>query len=64
VHRLPALFAAHGIAYHVSHSYHWRKGRHHALHRAGRDLSAELSKVPHGPHLLKRVPVAGRLRHG
>ena len=58
----PALIAAHGKVYDVSGSYHWRKGRHHALHRAGADLTAELSKAPHGAHLLARVPVVGRLR--
>ena len=58
----PTLIAAHGKVYDVSNSYHWRKGRHHALHRAGADLSADLSRAPHGAHLLARVPVVGRLR--
>ena len=60
----PALIAAHGKVYDVSDSYHWRKGRHHALHRAGMDLSAKLSRAPHGAHLLERVPVVGTLRAG
>jgi predicted heme/steroid binding protein len=60
----PILIAAHGLVYDVSHSYHWRKGRHHALHRAGRDLTAELARAPHGAHLLERVPVVGTLRDG
>ena len=58
----PALIAAHGIVYDVSHSYHWRRGRHHILHRAGADLTEELQKAPHGAHLLDRVPVVGTLR--
>ena len=58
----PALIAAHGKVYDVSHSYHWRRGTHHVLHRAGMDLTAELSKAPHGAHLLERVPVVGTLR--
>jgi predicted heme/steroid binding protein len=58
----PALIAAHGKVYDVSRSYHWRRGRHHVLHRAGMDLSAELSKAPHGAHLLARVPVVGTLQ--
>ena len=58
----PTLIAAHGKVYDVSDSYHWRKGRHHALHRAGMDLTADLSRAPHGAHLLARVPVVGRLR--
>ena len=60
----PALIAAHGNVYDVSHSYHWRKGRHHVLHRVGMDLTAELSTAPHGAHLLDRAPVVGTLRLG
>ena len=60
----PALIAAHGKVYDVSNSYHWRRGRHHALHRAGADLSADLSRAPHSAHLLARVPVVGTLRAG
>ncbi len=58
----PTLIAAHGVVYDVSASYHWRKGRHQVLHRAGRDLTAELASAPHGAHLLERVPAAGTLR--
>jgi len=60
----PALIAAHSKVYDVSHSYHWRRGRHHVLHRAGTDLTAELPTAPHGAHLLKRVPIVGTLRDG
>ena len=60
----PALIAAHGKVYDVSKSYHWRTGRHHALHHAGADLTADLSRAPHGAHLLARVPVVGTLRDG
>jgi predicted heme/steroid binding protein len=56
------LIAAQGVVYDVSNSYHWRKGRHQVLHRAGRDLTAELAHAPHGAQLLERVPVVGRLR--
>ena len=58
----PTLVAAHGKVYDVSASYHWRQGRHHALHRAGADLTADLRQAPHGAHLLERIPVAGTLR--
>ena len=58
----PALIACDGKVYDVSHSYHWRGGRHHVLHRAGADLTAELAGAPHGARLLKRVPVVGTLR--
>ena len=60
----PVLIAAHGKVCDVSDSYHWRKGRHHVLHRAGMDLTADLSRAPHGAHLLARVPVVGTLRDG
>jgi len=58
----PTLIAAHGVVYDVSNSYHWRKGRHQVLHRAGADLTAELKQAPHGGHLLERMPVVGTLR--
>jgi predicted heme/steroid binding protein len=58
----PILIAANGLVYDVSKSYHWRKGRHQVLHRAGRNLTAELKQAPHGAHLLDRLPVVGRLR--
>ncbi|MGB3903491.1 MAG: cytochrome b5 domain-containing protein [Anaerolineae bacterium] len=57
----PAYIAADGEVYDVSSSYHWRKGRHHALHSAGVDLSDRLKEAPHGLHLLDRVPVIGIL---
>jgi len=57
----PALVACRGIVYDVSHSYHWRNGRHHALHSAGEDLTASLDRAPHGMELLERVPAAGVL---
>jgi predicted heme/steroid binding protein len=60
----PALIACDGKVYDVSESYHWRTGRHHVLHRAGTDLTAELKHAPHGPHLLEKVPVVGTLREG
>ncbi|HEM62470.1 MAG TPA: cytochrome B5 [Chloroflexi bacterium] len=60
----PCLFCCDGLVYDASESYHWRKGRHHALHRAGADLTEELKKAPHGAQLLERLPVVGRLRRG
>ena len=60
----PALIAAHGKVYDVSNSYHWRKGRHQVLHRAGADLTADLKQAPHGAHLLERVAVVGTLQEG
>jgi predicted heme/steroid binding protein len=57
----PAYVACSGRVYDVSHSYHWRTGRHWAQHRAGTDLTASLESAPHGIDLLDRVPVVGLL---
>jgi len=58
----PALIACNGVVYDVSHSYYWSGGRHHVLHRAGTDLTAELQQAPRGAQLLESVWVVGTLR--
>jgi predicted heme/steroid binding protein len=60
----PCLFCCNGLVYDASASYHWRGGKHHVLHRAGTDLTAELKHAPHGAHLLDELPVVGTLREG
>jgi predicted heme/steroid binding protein len=57
----PAYVACNGKVYDVSDSYHWRNGRHHAMHSAGVDLTEALKEAPHGAHLLDRLPVIGSL---
>jgi predicted heme/steroid binding protein len=57
----PAYIAVNGRVYDVSNSFHWRNGRHHALHSAGQDLTDRLKDMPHGPHLLDRVALIGKL---
>ncbi|MGE5238346.1 MAG: cytochrome b5 domain-containing protein [Chloroflexota bacterium] len=57
----PALFAHSGRVYDVSDRWHWKGGRHHELHKAGEDLTDDLSGAPHGEDLLNRVPVVGML---
>jgi predicted heme/steroid binding protein len=57
----PALVAYDGLVYDVSASFLWRDGRHQVLPRAGRDLSDAFAEAPHGPDLLERFPVVGRL---
>jgi predicted heme/steroid binding protein len=57
----PAYIAVKGKVYDVSDSFHWRGGRHHALHSAGADLTDSLKGAPHGSHLLDRVPAVGTL---
>jgi len=58
----PAYIAYRRKVYDVSNSFLWKNGSHQALHDAGRDLTEELDKAPHGADLLVRVPVIGRLR--
>jgi predicted heme/steroid binding protein len=59
-----ALVAVRGLVYDVSGSFLWQKGRHQALHDAGRDLTAALDEAPHDAALLARFPVVGRLGPG
>ncbi len=53
--------ACYGKVYDVSNSYHWRKGLHQVMHRAGCDLSDVLERAPHRFDLLKKFPVVGEL---
>ena len=57
----PAYVAYKGTVYDVSDSFLWMGGKHQGLHRAGRDLTDELSRAPHGADFLERFPVVGRL---
>lgn len=50
-----------GKAYDVTPSRLWAGGWHAHRHRAGRDLTADLSAAPHGPEVLERFSLAGRL---
>ncbi|MDP3879894.1 MAG: cytochrome b5 domain-containing protein [Dehalococcoidales bacterium] len=53
--------AYHGKVYDVSSSYHWRKGTHQVMHRAGSDLTEALEQAPHDAGLLEKFPVVGEL---
>jgi predicted heme/steroid binding protein len=57
----PSYIAYREKVYDVSDSFLWKNGSHQVLHDAGRDLTEELAKAPHGADLLVRVPVIGRL---
>jgi predicted heme/steroid binding protein len=57
----PAYVAYRGKVYDVSASYHWRKGIHHATHRAGCDLTDALQNAPHESDLLDKFPIIGKL---
>ena len=55
----PAYIAYKGKVYDVSHSYHWKDGKHQVLHQAGQDLTEAMNAAPHGEELLKKMPVIG-----
>jgi len=57
----PAYVAVNGKVYDVSEAFLWKKGRHQGLHRAGRDLSREIERAPHGTEMLERFPQVGVL---
>ena len=50
-----------GKVYDVSNSYLWKDGIHKG-HYAGKDLTEELNKSPHGPKIIKGFPVVGTLK--
>jgi predicted heme/steroid binding protein len=50
-----------GKVYDVSKSFHWKKGSHQVIHKAGQDLTDDLKDAPHLPSLLFRFPVVGEL---
>jgi predicted heme/steroid binding protein len=56
-----AYIAYDGKVYDVSNSFHWKKGIHHVTHHAGYDLTHALKQAPHGPDMLDKFPIVGRL---
>ena len=57
----PAYIAVDGVIYDVSKSKHWKFGRHHVIHLAGRDLTEELKDAPHAEEIIKNFPIVGFL---
>lgn len=57
----PAYIAVNGIIYDVTKSALWKNGAHNG-YEAGKDLSAEINKSPHGKAVLKNIPVVGKLK--
>lgn len=55
----PAYVAIDGVVYDVSLIKQWMGGMHHGL-TAGKDLSEEIKKSPHGKGVLKMLPVVGK----
>jgi len=60
----PAFVAFRERIYDVSQSFHWKNGRHQAMHSDGEDLTHSLDQAPHGEDLLERVPMVGTLASG
>ena len=56
-----AYVAYQGNVYDVSNSDLWKGGIHKG-HIAGKDLTEEMGKAPHGPEILKGFPVVGTLK--
>jgi len=54
--------ACQGKVYDVSGSFLWQGGRHQVIHLAGRDLTGELPKSPHGSEVLAKFKVMGVLQ--
>jgi len=54
-----AYVAFKGKVYDVTDSPLWMDGEHLPGHQAGRDLSGEMEKAPHGPENLDRVTLVG-----
>lgn len=56
---MPAYIALDGKVYDVTESPLWRSGKHQVVHEAGRDLTKELDKAPHGKEMLDKFPLVG-----
>ncbi len=55
------LIAVNGSIYDVSESNKWKHGLHMNRHRAGKDLTPDLTCAPHGSEVLERFPPVGTL---
>lgn len=56
-----AYVAYGGKVYDVSQSLHWKGGIHQVVHYAGCDLTKALKEAPHGPDMLGKFPIVGKL---
>jgi len=61
----PVLIAFRGAVYDVTDSFMWQRGRHF-WHRAGRDLTAQIERSPHGAEVFERggIRCIGTLKAG
>jgi len=57
----PAYVAYKGKVYDVTDDFLWVDGDHQGEHEAGKDLTEEMLKAPHGEENLERVKLIGVL---
>lgn len=57
-----AYVAVDGIVYDVTDVGAWKNGEHKNGITAGKDLSEEINKSPHGKDVLEDLPVVGKLK--
>jgi predicted heme/steroid binding protein len=55
----PAYIAYKGKVYDVTDNFLWIDGAHQGEHSAGKDLTEEMAKAPHGEETLERVKLVG-----
>lgn len=55
----PAYIAFKGKVYDVTDDFLWVDGDHQGEHEAGKDLTEEMSRAPHGEETLERVKQIG-----
>jgi predicted heme/steroid binding protein len=60
----PAYIAYKGKVYDVTADYLWVDGDHQGEHVAGKDLTEEMTRAPHGEVELEMVKVIGVLVNG
>ena len=56
----PAYIAVDGVVYDVTNAKGWQELVHHG-NKVGNDVTAGLAKSPHGPRVLAKLPVVGKL---
>jgi predicted heme/steroid binding protein len=57
-----AYIAVKGKVYDVTKCFLWGGGKHQVLHNAGRDLTVELARAPHGDDMLERAVLIGIMK--
>ena len=57
-----AYVAVDGIIYDATNAKNWSNGKHRNGITAGKDLSKDIGKSPHGKDVLKNLPVVGQLK--